>query len=76
MTEQYGVIKEDLIDELECNFDYTNEDATQRVNDMYFEIAYDIKTKIYNLRDIKKSESCSTEYLQGILDAIKAIETL
>lgn len=67
----YEKTKEQLLAELIVDCDFPEEDAIERVNDIYDEVAFAIKSKIYDL--IESKQSSNPDYLKGLNDALEAL---
>ncbi len=64
----YETAKDQLLAELIIDCDFPEEDAIERVNDIYDEVADSIKSKIYDL--IESNQLSNPEYLKGLHDAL------
>jgi hypothetical protein len=67
----YETAKDQLLAELIIDCDYPEEDAIERVNDIYDEVADAIKSKIYDL--IESNQSSNPDYLKGLHDALESL---
>lgn len=67
----YETAKDQLLAELIIDCDFPEEDAVERVNDIYDEVADAIKSKIYDLIKTKREQSYNNDYLSGLQSSLE-----
>ena len=74
MTNYYENTKDRLINEFIVDLDFYEEDAVERVNDMYEEIKNELIEKIENLLQSRKDADYNMDHIDGmrvVLDVVK-----
>lgn len=74
MTNYYDNTKDRLINEFIVDLDFYEEDAVERVNDMYEEIKNELIEKIENLLQSRKDADYNMDHIDGmrvVLDVVK-----
>lgn len=74
MTNHYENTKDRLISEFIIDLDFYEEDAVERVNDMYDEIKNELVEKIENLLQSRKDADYNMDHIDGmrvVLDLVK-----